>query len=140
MKKYILLLFLLPLLSGCEGDDYNNNNPYLPNYNFSLDINFDQPLYDQLRYPSNPKLIIQNGIGIRGIIVMNTGSGFTAFEAACPNQELSSCSTLAINGINAVCPCDDLEYSLYTGDGPLKYPLKSYRVEVLGPSMIRVYN
>jgi nitrite reductase/ring-hydroxylating ferredoxin subunit len=59
---------------------------------------------------------------------------------ACPNQELSSCSTMTIDGINVVCPCDEAEYSLFSGQSPGKqYPLKQYRVEVNGNSLL-VYN
>ena len=66
-------------------------------------------------------------------------TGFNAFDAACPNQAISSCSTMTINGINAVCGCDNSEYSLFTGQGPLQYPLKQYRVQVNG-NVLRVYN
>jgi nitrite reductase/ring-hydroxylating ferredoxin subunit len=38
-----------------------------------------------------------------------------AFEAACPNQALSACSTMTLKGINVVCSCDNNEYSLFTG-------------------------
>jgi nitrite reductase/ring-hydroxylating ferredoxin subunit len=61
----------------------------------------------------------------------------TAFDAACPNQAISSCSTMTLKGINVVCACDDAEYSLFTGQGGKQYPLKQYRVEVNGN--IRVY-
>jgi len=73
---------------------------------------------------------------------MNTGGGYKAFEASCPNQALSSCSVLQIDGILVKCPCDNVEYSLFTGDATTKveYPLKQYRVEVLSATMIRVYN
>ena len=140
MKKYILLLLLIAFLPGCNNDDFNNNNPYLPNYNFSIDINMELPLYSQLQFTSNPVLIAQAGIGINGIIVMNTGSGYVAYEASCPNQNLASCSRLTINGINAVCPCDNTEYNLFTGDGRLKYRLKTYRVQVTNQNMLKVYN
>jgi len=140
MKKYILLLLLLPFLSGCSDDDKNNNNPYLPDYNFSMEINMELPSYAQLMFPSNPVRIFQAGVGINGIIVMNTGSGFNAFEVSCPNQPLGSCSVLTLNGVNAVCPCDDMEYSLFTGLGPSQYSLKPYRVRVISPTLIEVYN
>lgn len=142
MKKYLLLLFAVALLSSCSNDDYNNNNKYLPNYGFSINIDMNLPLYTQLQYTSSPVYIGQAGIGIRGIIVMNTGGGFVAYEASCPNQELSSCSTLEINGINAVCPCDEVEYNLFTGlaNADVQYPLKPYRVEIISENVIRVYN
>ncbi|WP_417352548.1 Rieske (2Fe-2S) protein [Flavobacterium alkalisoli] len=143
MRKYLLLLFAVVFLSSCSNDDYNNNNKYLPNYGFSINIDMNLPLYTPLLYTSNPVYIGQAGIGIRGIIVMNTGGGFVAYEASCPNQELSSCSTLDLNGINAVCPCDDVEYSLFTGlanNADVQYPLKPYRVEIISENVIRVYN
>lgn len=140
MKKYIVLLLFATLLSGCSKDDIISRNPYLPDYGFSLDLDLSLPLYSPLNYPSNPIYVYQAGTGINGIIVMNTGSGFSAWEASCPNQPLSECSTLEINGVNAVCPCDGVEYSLFTGLGPQQYPLKPYRVEVLSPSVIRIYN
>lgn len=140
MKKFIVLLMLLSLLPGCNSDDSNNNNQFLPNYNFSIDINMQLPLYSQLQFPSNPLLITQAGIGINGIIVMNTGSGYSAYEASCPNQQLSSCSRLTIEGVTAVCPCDESVFSLFNGDGNQRYPLRAYRVEVISPSIIRVYN
>ncbi len=141
MKKYILLFLLAPLLTGCNNDDNRNQNPYLPNYNFSIDINKELPLYADLNFTGNPVYINQAGIGINGIIVMNTGSGYTAFDAMCPNQNITSCSLLEIDGINAICPCDNVEYNLFTGLGAgVQYPLKAYRVEVLGQNIIRVSN
>jgi hypothetical protein len=47
---------------------------------------------------------------------------------------------MAENGIFAICGCDDVEYSFYTGIGEgQQYPMKPYRIQVNG-SNIRVYN
>jgi hypothetical protein len=46
---------------------------------------------------------------------------------------------MTIKGINAVCPCDSKEYNLFTGQGGLQYPLKQYRVEVIG-NILRIFN
>ncbi|HEX8270972.1 MAG TPA: hypothetical protein VF581_13855 [Flavobacterium sp.] len=137
MKKYLLAL-LLPILLACDNEGSNNNNPYIPNYSFSYDINTNLPLYNQLTFAGNAVYI--GDIGARGVYVFNTGSGYNAFDAACPNQELSSCSTMTQNGIYAVCDCDGAQYSFYTGisEGQ-SYPMKQYRVQVNGAS-IRVYN
>jgi nitrite reductase/ring-hydroxylating ferredoxin subunit len=142
MKKYILLVVIVSFICGCDNDNYSYKNKYLPNYNFSIDINTDLPLYSQLQFPSNPVRVTQAGIGINGVIVMNTGGSFTAFEASCPNQELGSCSVLTINGINVICPCDDVQYSLFTGQANTKveYPLKPYKVQQIASNIIRVYN
>jgi nitrite reductase/ring-hydroxylating ferredoxin subunit len=64
---------------------------------------------------------------------------YNAFDAACPNQVISSCSTMTLKGINVLCPCDGNEYSLFTGQGGSEYPLKQYRVEVNG-NVLRIYN
>lgn len=137
MKKYLLLL-ILPFFWNCDSDSFNNNNPYIPNYTFSLEINTDLPAYNTLKYASNGKFIAN--YGARGVIVFNTGSGYIAFDAACPNQAISSCSTMTVSGINAICPCDSATYSLFSGQSTGKqYPMKPYRVEVNG-TLIRVYN
>lgn len=137
MKKLLFLLLILPFFLCCSDNDFNNKNPYLPNYTVAIEINLNLPEYSNLKFVSNAVYIPNQGV--RGVIVFNTGSGYNAFDAACPNQALSSCSTMTINGINAVCPCDNVSYSLFTGQGGLQYPLKQYRVEVSG-NLIRVYN
>lgn len=97
------------------------------------------PSYASLQYASNA--IYYPNQGVRGVIIFNTGNGYTAFDAACPNQALSDCSTMTIKGINAVCACDNAEYGLFTGQSPNKeYPMKQYRVEVRGNNVLRVYN
>ena len=139
MKK-ILFLFLLTIVFGCGDSGFNNQNPNLPNYQFSFEINTNLPSYSNLQFPSNHVKIFPADGPSRGIIVFNTGSTFNAFDGGCPNQQLSSCSTLTISGIEATCPCDDASYNLFTGQSPgQQYPLKQYRVEVNG-SLIRVYN
>lgn len=137
MKKYIILIFTISVLWGCSNSDFNNKNPYLPNYTFAVDINMNLPAYSNLQYPSNA--VYYAGAGAKGIFIFNTGSGYNAFDAACPNQAISSCSTMTIKGINVICSCDNNEYSLFTGQGKLQYPLKQYRVEVNG-NVLRVYN
>ena len=139
MKKYFFLLVFVALFFGCSPDKVSNKNPYLPNYTFTIDINMNLPAYSDLKYVSNAIYYPNQGAG-RGLFVFNTGSGYVAFDAACPNQALASCSTMTIKGINLLCPCDNEEYSLFSGQSVGKqYPLKQYRVEVNG-SLLRVFN
>lgn len=140
MKKILLLLVLSTFFLSCSKDKFNNNNPYLPNYPFSIDLNTNLPTYSNLKFTGNAiKAYPLNGPS-KGIIVFNTGSAINAFDGACPNQNLSSCSTLTISGSNANCPCGSENYNLFTGQSAGKeYPLKQYRVEVNG-DVIRVYN
>ncbi|MES2544706.1 MAG: hypothetical protein V4548_07465 [Bacteroidota bacterium] len=138
MKKYFLLL-AITILCSCDKDNFNNKNPYIPNYNFSVNIDTNLPLYSNLNFVSNGQYISEGGA--LGLIVFNTGSGYTAYDAACPNQPITSCSTMNVNGINGVCPCDSASYSLFTGQSSTaqQYPMKAYRVEKNG-SVIHVYN
>lgn len=140
MKKYILFTFLLVFM-GCDKDNFSNNNPYLPNYSFAYNINMSLPQYSSLQFPSNAVYVNAGNTGIRGIFVFNTGGGYVAFDAACPNQALTSCSTMTLNGINVICPCDNVSYSLFSGQAQgMQYPMKQYRVEQLDNFNLRVYN
>jgi nitrite reductase/ring-hydroxylating ferredoxin subunit len=140
MKKHILLFITSLFLIGCSNNENSNKNPYLPNYNFSVDLNLNLPTYSTLKYPSNA--IYYSNAGVSGIIVFNTGSGYNAFDAACPNQEVTTCSTMSIKGINALCACDNKEYNLFTGQATTAatYPMKQYRVQVVSENQIRVSN
>lgn len=134
MKKIIALVFLIVTFYGCDSGSVNYRNPYLPNYPVDLPINLNLPQYTNLQFAGN--YIVDFSQGIRGIVVFNTGTGYTAFDVACPNQDLSSCSTMTISVPNAVCSCDDAQYSLFTGIAPGKdYPMKPYRVQINGNNL-----
>ena len=75
MKKYLLLLFISAVMISCNNDDYNNNNRYLPNYNFTVNIDMNLPQYYQLQFASNAIYVTGPNAGINGLIVMNTGGG-----------------------------------------------------------------
>ncbi len=140
---------MIPMFICCSTNNFSNTNPYIPNYNFTIEIDMNLPAYSNLLYVSNA--IYNSSVGARGIYIFNTGSGYNAFDAACPNQAPSNCSTLnfkkldpvdplKVDKTHLVCPCDGAEYFLFTGQSPgKKYPLKQYRVEVLG-NILRVYN
>lgn len=143
MKRFFYILVLILVTLSCEKDrQTSNNNPYLPNYSFEVTLNMSFPQYATLAFPSTAVYVNSAGAGIRGVIVFNAGSGnYLAYDAACPNQALSDCSTMTINGIKAKCACDDAEYSLFTGLAAGKqFPMKAYRVQVIDPTTIKVYN
>ena len=99
------------------------------------------PQYSSLQFTSNAVYVNAGNTGIRGVFVFNTGGGYVAFDAACPNQALTSCSTMTLNGINVICPCDNVSYSLFSGQAQgMQYPMKQYRVEQLDNFNLRVYN
>lgn len=147
LNKKLFYLFLISVLmiglTQCDQNSINNNNPFLPNYNFSFDIDLNLPSYANLQFAGSSELITLAGAGVGGVIVFYNGSNYLAFDAACPNQVFTSCSVLELNGVFATCNCDDVVYNLFTGvpEGNLEgyYPLKPYRIEKNG-SILRVFN
>ena len=138
MKKLLILLAFFPFFFGCDGGSINYNNPNIPNYPVNLQINMNLPQYSNLQFASNH--VVDYSQGARGIVIFNTGSGFNAFDLACPNQAYNICTIpLSINGIQAKCNCDSTEnpYSLFTGQSAGQaYPLKPYRVQMSGSNLI----
>ncbi len=143
MKKIIMLLAFFPILFACDAGTVNYNNPNLPNYPVNLSINMSLPQYSSLQFPSNHAVNYTQGVA--GIVVFNTGSGFNAFDLACPNQEFgTACSSpMSINGIEAKCNCNTSEtpYNLFSGQSPGQpYTMKPYRVEINGSNLIILNN
>ncbi|MGX1928433.1 hypothetical protein [Flagellimonas sp. 2504JD4-2] len=141
---YILLFFLL----ACSSDS-TNRNPFLQEVNFRFEVNLNLPLYNNLNNIGNPVYIGNTGVGTRGVFVMRaglSGAQYVAWEASCPNHAPNSCSTMTIDGQNAVCPCEDYTYSLFTGqqldrpnDGNRYYDLLFYRATQSG-NTVTIFN
>lgn len=144
MKKLLVLLSITLFILSCSNDSIRYKNPFIPNYGFSITIDANLPTYSKLLSPINPLLIFDGTSGANGIIVMKiSDTDYRAWEANCPNQYPSACSRMVINGVNAKCPCDDIEYSLFNGvgiDGQGEYTMKPYRVDILAKNLIRVSN
>lgn len=141
MRNLFLLIITLLVLS-CD-DNRANRNPFLQETNFSFDLNLSLPLYNNLNNIGNPVYVGLDGVGIRGIFVMQVSPDqFFAFEASCPNHAPNSCSTMVLDGQNVRCSCDDFEYNLFNGqflnrpdDGQQYYDLLFYRTSFNGNSV-----
>jgi nitrite reductase/ring-hydroxylating ferredoxin subunit len=129
MKNSYYLIFTCLIMFSCgNDDDVRNRNPYL------LDVNFNQqltPIQSQdLEFPSN-SVYVANA-GIRGVHVINTGSGLIAWEASDPNHTPNDCSRTVRTGVEVSCQCDDANtYNLFTGQSSgtvLEFTLLQYRV------------
>lgn len=143
MKKFLPAITLILLSISCTSDRVRNRNPYIPNYNFSITINANLPTYSALRSAMNPMRIPDFGQNPVLIVMKISDTDYRAWDANCPNQYPSTCSIMNLNGVNAKCPCDDIEYSLFTGvsmDGTGEYTMKPYRVEIMGKDLIRISN
>jgi hypothetical protein len=131
--RVLLCVVFIGLLS-CSSDDERQNNPNLLNIQFGIELNLNFPEYSPLNFIGNAVYVDGQGIGNDGIIVVNTGSGYVAWDASDPNEFPSSCTRLQIDGLSASSNCNPPNsYSLVTGqpleDG-LQFGLLNYRVEV----------
>ena len=138
--KHVLILIVI-LICSCSKNEINRN-PYLQNISFEKTINLNLPQYDDLNY--NGGAVYLNSGGIKGLILFNFSNQIFAWEASCPNQYPSSCSTMKIYGVQTVCNCDDYKYSLATGQllsssETNSYPMKLYFSEKNGNS-VRISN
>ncbi|MCH8535922.1 MAG: hypothetical protein LAT51_12685 [Flavobacteriaceae bacterium] len=139
--KLVLILGLVWSFSSCEDDDLRRDNPNLLNLRFDVTLNKSLPAYNQLNFPGNA--IYYPGVANKGLLVINTGAGILAFDAADPNIVPRDCSLLQINGLVGTSSCEiPNSYSLVDGlpmeDG-LQYPLYNYRVQETG-NIIRIFN
>lgn len=143
MKNHLLFLCALLFLTACSSDNYNGETPYLPNNPVQITLNLDLPMYAGLRIPGNAAFVDDGISGVLGIIVFNSGSGFRAYDVACPNHPVRDCSALEFDSIGSpvvFCPCEDIDFSLYSGtslDSP--YRLKEYRVTTYR-NTLEIYN
>ncbi|WP_029037325.1 Rieske (2Fe-2S) protein [Salinimicrobium xinjiangense] len=134
MKHILPLLLLVLTCLACSSDDDLRQNPYLPNLNFSVNMDLSLPEYNQLNFPGN-KYITRN-YGINGIVIFNLNNDqYLAFELTDPNHVPQACSSLTVNGTEASCSCDGNKYDIITGQqiaGEGTYTLKPYRTRRTG--------
>ena len=131
MKRFLYLIFLIPVILSCSGDDDIRNNPYLPDLNFSVRFDLSLPEYNQLNFPGNS--FTTYNYGINGIVIYNLNNDqYMAFELTDPNHVIQECSVMTVKGTEAICSCNDgNKYTIVTGQqiaGEGQYPLKPYRV------------
>ena len=135
--KFYFIIGLL-LISGCAKNNIDNRCNYLLNLDIYYEINLNLPQYSELNFISNSVYIPNVGNG--GIIVVNSGSGYLAWDAADPNRTNLPCSVLTISGLEAISNCAEQNtYSLITGQSigvALTCSLKPYRVESSGNILI----
>ena len=138
LKKLKIIIVVVFIFMGCsKSNNYDASCNFLADINIVTSLNLNLSQYNQLTFPSNPVYVPNIGNG--GVIVNNTGVGYVAFDAADPNHAFSECSILSINGIEAVCGCENNKYNLVTGQ-PMENPelrcsLKPYLVESNGNTL-----
>ena len=131
-------LLLIVLLCNCSSNINDSRCNFLLNLDIYYEVNLNLPQYTDLNFVSNSVYIQDVGNG--GIIIVNAGTGFLAWDASDPNHEILPCSILNINGLEATSSCaQQNSYSLITGQSVgtvLNCTLKAYRVESAGNVLI----
>ena len=138
MKKIFLIALTCFVLAACSSNDDNNENcNFLLNIGVNTSINLNLPQYSQLEFISNSVYIPNHGN--KGIIVTNSGTGFSAWDAGDPNHAQQTCSIVNGTGLEGTCGCADANtYSFITGQSlgtALPCTLKRYRVEQSGNTL-----
>jgi nitrite reductase/ring-hydroxylating ferredoxin subunit len=132
MKKIFIFLIMVSFTFGCDTGRINNNNPNIPNYTVNLQINMN--LNSDIQFATHH--YVDYSQGARGVVVFNTGSGYVAYDLACPNQSFTTCTSpinIPVGSISATCSCDNTVYNLFTGQcAGQPYPLKQYHVDAGG--------
>ena len=140
MKKIFIIIILLSMLS-CN-DDTSDTNSFLPNRNVNLQLDLNLPLYSDLQIMGEYIELNENIGGIRGLIIYNTGTGFVAFDRACPHISLQECGVMNVEGIYMVCACDDKRFQIIDGapeDSNIPYPARAY-IATLNGNILNVRN
>lgn len=142
MRKIFGLMALILLVSCSDDEHPGQRNPNLLPINFQFTLDLSLPQYSQLQFSSNAIYVNGTNYGNGGVIIVNIGGTFLAFDAADPNHPPSACSVLAIKGLEGTCSCNDHNtYDLITGSPitkGLEYPLLVYRVVDNGNGTITV--
>ena len=126
---FILLVFsLLSLVISCESRA--DTVSCFPSQIINVQLNLTFPAYSNLRTMGGWIYINEQQSGTRGLIVVNTGTGFKIYDRNAPHLCPDTNTTLKVdeNSIKIICPKDGAEWILQDGT-PIKgsgLPPKSY--------------
>ena len=141
MYRILILLGVLLLFQNCEKNF--QRNPFLQEAKFSTILNLNLPEYNKLRIAGG--VVQVDNVGLRGIVVINIGNNYMAWDRACPSQALSDCSqmTLESDHFFMLCPCNGVKYNLLNGQPQSKetsYPMLNYQVVKRGDNVLEISN
>jgi len=112
--RIFMIALTLGLTNSCSEDD--GQQSCNPEYNVYASINLSLPLYSDLQNPNGWAYVQGEGTGTRGIIVVNTGNGFKAYDRNAPHICPNPTSTIEVkDAIKLYCPFDGAEWILLTG-------------------------
>ena len=126
---FILLVFsLLSLVISCESRAETVS--CFPSQIINVQLNLNLPAYTNLKRMGGWISINEQQSGTRGLILVNTGTGFKVYDRNAPHLCPDTNTTLKVdeNSIKIICPKDGAEWILQDGT-PIKgsgLPPKSY--------------
>ncbi len=115
IRNYIFIGVLL-LFFNCNTDDGVNNSCF-PESTINVNLNLNLAAYQGLQQSGG--WIYYNGelSGTRGLIIVNSGNGFKAYDRNAPHLCPAGDTTLEVeSGLVIVCPNDGANWILTTGE------------------------
>lgn len=134
MKKLIFFVIFNTVFIFHSCSDENNQIQCFPRIQINAQYNIGLPAYNSLLVPNGYVQLRPDGTnGSRGLIIVNTGNNFNAYDRNAPHICPDKNTTLeVIDGIKIRCPEDRAEWMLLTGqplnDATFGQPLYQYRV------------
>lgn len=129
LRLSLLLVVILAITPACK-DNFESSIPY---------VSFTTPIVlansNGLTIVGNP-MVFAGGYG--GIVVLNTGYSYVAYDVTCPYEVSTQCKiTIEASNVIATCPCCGTQYNLMDGSmmlgtGPGTEPLRPYGVTQSG--------
>ena len=114
----LLIFSLLSLVISCESRAETVS--CFPSQIINVQLNLNLPAYNNLRTMGGWIYINEQQSGTRGLIVVNTGTGFKVYDRNAPHLCPDTNTTLEVqNNIKIVCPKDGAEWILQDGT-PIK--------------------
>ena len=110
------MFFFSGIWLSCNPDDTTVD--CLPQEHVAAQYNLNLPAYAILQYTGGYYVFPPDGTnGSRGVIVVNTGAGYRAYDRNAPHICPSNNSTLMVKeDIKLVCPADGAEWILRSGE------------------------
>jgi len=115
LKLIILTFFFSVICVSCSDEDTAVD--CIPYVSVHAQYNLSLPFYSDLNMPNGYVELPPDGTnGSRGVIIVNTGNGFNAYDRNAPQICPSPNSTLVVeDDIKIVCPQDGAEWVLRSG-------------------------
>jgi hypothetical protein len=146
MKKLVIVIFLLGLLTGYSSCGNKVVESPIPNVSFDITLNLNLPLYTELLHPMGGIVYVDN-VGSKGIAILRISQDqFVVYDRHCSYNVDEGCRVFIdpenIASLKDSLCCSSSFNMLNNGlpdSGPASLSLKPYNYTFNG-SNLRVYN